>query len=228
MENRPFILVEVEQCLTKILNEHFLNNYESIYEISKNDLFRIYKNEESDKPLHELIELVVGHDGYFEDLFVDLHNEYQNKDNQLSKESMQINFEDFLKKYEIIEFDKFKVFKESILFSIVMQKLIQIDRIFFKGKYFGESFVQRELNSPFQKLKWNGNKGILIDIFYQLKRKNFKGKPIIPNSNTEIAIFLKQSFENFNNTTVSTIDGQLNNSTRPKTNIIDVNDFIKD
>ena len=66
------------------------------------------------------------------------------------------------------------------------------------------------------KLSWNGQNNILIDIFYQLKRiNNSKKEPLLPNSNEDIALFLKNNFECFNDTKLSTISGVLKKSERP-------------
>ena len=73
------------------------------------------------------------------------------------------------------------------------------------------------------KLNWNGNKNVLIDIFYQLKR--IKGKDnnfLITNSNEEISQFLKENFDCFANTKLSTIMGQLKSSQRPNKRSIDM------
>jgi len=73
------------------------------------------------------------------------------------------------------------------------------------------------LPTQLKKLKWNGQKNILIDIFYQLKKlNNDKSQPLLPNSNEDIALFLKNSFECFDDTEISTIVGVLKKSERPK------------
>lgn len=62
------------------------------------------------------------------------------------------------------------------------------------------------------KIQWTENKKILTDIFRQLKTiVNKNNTPVITNSNIEIANFLKQNFDCFENVTVSTIDGMLKN-----------------
>ncbi len=79
------------------------------------------------------------------------------------------------------------------------------------------------------KLNWKGNNNVLIDIFYQLKRIPTKSKDcLITNSNEELAQFLKESFDCFEDTKLSTITGQLKSSTRPKVNRIDIDQIIKD
>ena len=72
-------------------------------------------------------------------------------------------------------------------------------------------------NNSSVKLNWNGQKNVLIDIFYQYKRANTKEKkPILSNTNEEIAYFLKNAFTCFENTKIDTIKTQLNKSDRPK------------
>ena len=72
-------------------------------------------------------------------------------------------------------------------------------------------------NNSSIKLDWNGQRNVLIDIFYQYKRTHTKDKkPILSNSNEEIAYFLKNAFTCFENTKVDTIKTQLNKSDRPK------------
>jgi hypothetical protein len=72
-------------------------------------------------------------------------------------------------------------------------------------------------NNTSVKLDWNGQRNVLIDIFYQYKRTYTKDKkPVLSNSNEEIAYFLKNAFTCFENTKVDTIKTQLNKSDRPK------------
>jgi len=60
------------------------------------------------------------------------------------------------------------------------------------------------------KLKWNGQKNALIDIFHQLKHIQGKsGQPLLPNSSDEIAQFLLNNFECFSGNSISTIRTQL-------------------
>jgi hypothetical protein len=83
--------------------------------------------------------------------------------------------------------------------------LVKIDK---DSKYISNSSL---------KLDWNGQRNVLIDIFYQYKREYTKDKkPIVSNSNEEIAYFLKNAFTCFENTKVNTIKTQLNKSDRPK------------
>jgi len=67
------------------------------------------------------------------------------------------------------------------------------------------------------KLNWNAQKNVLIDIFRQLKKcKTSTGELILTNSNTEVAIFLKNGFSCFEETKISTIEGVLDKTARPK------------
>lgn len=67
------------------------------------------------------------------------------------------------------------------------------------------------------KLNWNAQKNVLIDIFRQLKKcKTSTGELILTNSNTEVAIFLKNGFSCFERTKISTIEGVLDKTARPK------------
>jgi hypothetical protein len=87
----------------------------------------------------------------------------------------------------------------------IYNELLKID----KDSYFN--------NISTTKIVWNGQKNVLIDIFYQYKREYTKDKkPIISNSNEEIAHFLKNTFSCFENTKIDTIKTQLNKSDRPK------------
>ena len=51
---------------------------------------------------------------------------------------------------------------------------------------------------------------VLIDLFKQLKTIYVDGKPLISNSNLEIATFLKESFTCFEKTKITTIEGVIN------------------
>ncbi len=66
------------------------------------------------------------------------------------------------------------------------------------------------------KLKWNGQKKALTDIFKQLKMINNKlNEPLIPNSYEDIAVFLKNNFEIFSSTELSTIQTTLRTNSLP-------------
>jgi len=78
--------------------------------------------------------------------------------------------------------------------------------------FFNENEEETPLVSEFkQKLTWNANHNVLYDLFRQLKNISGKDKtnPLIPNSAEEVALFLKQSFTNFEKTKLSTITTQL-------------------
>jgi hypothetical protein len=68
-------------------------------------------------------------------------------------------------------------------------------------------------NTPSPKLIWNGNNNTLIDIFHQLKMmhitKGGKTLPYLDNTYEEIALFLKNNFAVFSNTTTKTIETTL-------------------
>jgi hypothetical protein len=67
------------------------------------------------------------------------------------------------------------------------------------------------------KLKWNGDKKALYQDIRELKRKNGKnGLPVLSNSYEEIAQFLRQNVEGFDNTTISTVLGALKKNDPPK------------
>ena len=67
------------------------------------------------------------------------------------------------------------------------------------------------------KLKWNGDKKALYRDIRELKRKNGKnGLPVLSNSYEEIAQFLIQNVEGFENTTLSTVLGALKKNDPPK------------
>lgn len=59
-------------------------------------------------------------------------------------------------------------------------------------------------------LHWNGNKNQLYDVLMQLKAEG-----LITNSYTDLAVFLKFNFDNFNNTELSTIETELRRGKRP-------------
>ncbi|MES2138899.1 MAG: hypothetical protein V4511_04285 [Bacteroidota bacterium] len=74
-------------------------------------------------------------------------------------------------------------------------------------------------------IKWNEQNNVLIDMIKQLKNiYNKDNEPLIPNSCEEIAVFLKNNFDCFSDTKLSTITTQLkSNNARPKSNrVIDI------
>ena len=67
------------------------------------------------------------------------------------------------------------------------------------------------------KLNWQGQSNSLIHLFRQLKNNHNKARqPLIPNSIEEVALFLKNNFECFEDVKISTIAGQLKKNTAPK------------
>lgn len=80
----------------------------------------------------------------------------------------------------------------------------------------GISFTQIAANNTV-KLKWNGQKNALIDIFRQLKAiTNSDNEPLIASSYADISVFLKQNFVDFEETEISTILGQLKKGNQVK------------
>lgn len=68
-----------------------------------------------------------------------------------------------------------------------------------------------------KKLIWNGQSNTLIHLFYQLKKTNGKdNRPLLNNTIEDIANFLKESFECFENTKVNTIMAQLKKTAPPQ------------
>lgn len=60
------------------------------------------------------------------------------------------------------------------------------------------------------KLNWNGQSNVLIHVFYELKKAKGKAnKPLLINTNDEIAVFLKENFTCFEKTKLNTIVSQL-------------------
>lgn len=101
---------------------------------------------------------------------------------------------------------------ERMFYDLIGEK---IDRL--KGQVLALSLKIGQNSISYQKLKWNLNSNLLIDLFYQLKRINTGGnKSLIPNSNADIALFLKNNFSVFDKTKISTIELQLNKTERPK------------
>ena len=76
---------------------------------------------------------------------------------------------------------------------------------------------QAQITPPRYLLKWNGTNNGLADIFRQLKGfVNKKHKPLLDETNESIALFLKNNFECFRDTKVSTIKNLLERkSSRP-------------
>ena len=75
------------------------------------------------------------------------------------------------------------------------------------------------------RLKWNGSKIQLYDIFRQLKNttSNKNSQPLIANSYTDIAQFIINNFEEFHNSNLRTIIDELERNERPKKNPINLN-----
>ena len=66
-------------------------------------------------------------------------------------------------------------------------------------------------NVPLIKIKWSGQKNQLYDVLRILKEE----KKLIENSYPDLAVFLKQTFEGFENTALSTIQTELQRDKRP-------------
>lgn len=104
----------------------------------------------------------------------------------------------------------------------LLQKKIQVfvsvvDEL--NQRWFTESpeFQNEETFENRVKLKWNGDKKALYRDIRELKRKNGKnGLPVLSNSYEEIAQFLIQNVEGFENTTLSTVLGALKKNDPPK------------
>lgn len=78
-----------------------------------------------------------------------------------------------------------------------------------------ETFDKTESNNK-NKLNWTGQKNILIYIFQQLKKEKGNGNNfLISSSNEDIAVFLKENFNCFEDNKLSTIIGQLKKSVPP-------------
>jgi hypothetical protein len=78
--------------------------------------------------------------------------------------------------------------------------------------------IKEQINSTNKiKLNWTGQKNILIYLFQQLKKeKGNNNNFLLSSSNEDIAVFLQENFNCFNDTKLSTIIGQLKKSAPPK------------
>ncbi len=82
----------------------------------------------------------------------------------------------------------------------------------------------KKLNGQNRELIWNGPNNVLIDAFQKMKRKLTKdGIPFLGNTSEEIAQHLKSSYNCFEESTVSSIQNQLDRTNPPKKteNLID-------
>ncbi len=67
------------------------------------------------------------------------------------------------------------------------------------------------------KVKWNGQKKSLTNLFHQLKNIHTQDRmPVIGNSYEELADFLQQNFECYRDTAYTTILGELKKGVAPK------------
>lgn len=64
---------------------------------------------------------------------------------------------------------------------------------------------------PLVKIKWSGQKNQLFDVLRTLKEE----KKLIDSSYADLAVFLKQNFEGFENTALNTIQTELQRGKRP-------------
>jgi len=95
------------------------------------------------------------------------------------------------------------------------EKLTNLDEYF---KLYNEDTAEKQTYQTMQKLDWNGQQNVLYDLFRQLRNIVGKNKqnPLLTNSIEEIALFLKQSFNNLENVSLSTIASELrNNNAKP-------------
>lgn len=79
-----------------------------------------------------------------------------------------------------------------------------------------DDLMENKINNK-KKLNWTGQKNILIYLFQQLKKeKGNENNFLITNSYEDIAIFLQNNFNCFEDNELSTIIGQLKKTTPPK------------
>lgn len=125
------------------------------------------------------------------------------------------------KKLIAYHFDVYKGDKQDFILgaSMVLRECVTGDKLAFTLQYLqdrkdeldykGETFVASAYSKSV-KLKWNGQKNALTDMFRQLKNiVNSKNEPLISASYEDIALFIKEGFTDFENTELSTILGQL-------------------
>ncbi len=75
----------------------------------------------------------------------------------------------------------------------------------------------KTISSHRVKLNWQGQSNTLTFLFRQLKvNVNPKGESLVSNSYDEVAQFLKDNFEGYENVKLSTIVGQLKKTDKPK------------
>jgi len=115
--------------------------------------------------------------------------------------------------------------KKYTIYSILMY-IINGAHAEYSMSNLGTLFSDKEVNptNTAIKIKWNGTKVQLYDIFRQLKNINSnKGsQPLIANSYTDIAQFLINNFEGFHDSNLRTIIDELERNERPKKNPIDI------
>lgn len=125
------------------------------------------------------------------------------------------------KKLIAYHFDAYKGDKQDFILgaSIALRKCVTGDKLAFTMQYLqdrkdeldteGKTYVASAYTKSV-KLKWNGQKNALTDMFRQLKNiVNSKNEPLISASYEDIALFIKEGFTDFENTELSTILGQL-------------------
>lgn len=84
-------------------------------------------------------------------------------------------------------------------------------------RHFPDSTERQFTDIPKLKLFWNEDKGVLIDLFKQLTSINNKdGKPLIPNTDKDIARFIIESFAGFEANQADNLAKELSRNTRPK------------
>ena len=74
---------------------------------------------------------------------------------------------------------------------------------------------------------WNGTKGELIYLFAALKKRVSRNSQFyIENSNEEIAVFLKENFEIFADTKLSTLQTELKKGKKPVKSTLDLDKLL--
>lgn len=184
------------------LSNHLLNvqvENDEGYNEYKNELYQKISNTEKVSEKIEILTINLNH--------LHLHKieceKNWHKENKPSDRINKVNF-------ELIIVEK--------LISTIEENLKTLNKILVNNS-------ERHIENNF-KLTWNAQSNALIDIFWQCKKDKFTkdGLSYISNTSEEIALFLKNNFECFSDTKISTIKGQLDKKERPskKNNLLDL------
>ena len=153
--------------------------------------------------------------------------------NDLQKEDFELFYSDYKDIFLRVYGDDYELIDDYISDYNIFWKMCSTAVVeFVRSKSFNlknitNNFIEindtESISNKIIKIKWNGTKVQLYHVFRQLKNHSGKDSlPLIGNSYTDIAQFIKDNFQGFTETQLRTIIDELERNERPKKNPIDI------